>query len=352
MMRRILFLITVLSTLMAVQAQDIHFSQYYASPLTLNPANTGMVNGDFRATVNYRGQWFTLPVTNSIATYNTYQASFDMDVLRKKRIGTGLGIGAMFYADEAGNGSLATYSGMANLAVHQTVDRYQRSRISLGFQVGFVQKRIFEHDLLFEEQFDAGLNSFNPFLDNGEDGFNEGKFTYLDVNIGGMFTSKATDNFAYYLGFATNHVNRPGESFLGSGNKLDMRYTFHGGARIQFKNNEQFRMLPTVLYMMQTNAQQFNIGSGFEYEFSDNFTGFAGVFDRVVGDVNGFENDAVILTVGAETYNVRIGASYDMNTSSLKNATNTSGGFELSVIYIHNKQDEKSRSRYGFCPTF
>src|ERR1035437_9240949 len=59
-------------------AQDIHFSQYYASPLTLNPALTGLVNGVFRASLNYRNQWFNIPTQNTIAPYQTYQASFDM----------------------------------------------------------------------------------------------------------------------------------------------------------------------------------------------------------------------------------------------------------------------------------
>jgi hypothetical protein len=85
-----------------VKAQDIHFSQYYASPLTLNPALTGLINGDFRAVANYRGQWFSIPTTSAAAPYNTYQGSFDASVFRKKLKNSGLGLGAMFYADEAG----------------------------------------------------------------------------------------------------------------------------------------------------------------------------------------------------------------------------------------------------------
>ena len=40
-----------------VHSQDIHFSQYYFSPLSLNPANTGDFLGDYRIAMNYRSQW-------------------------------------------------------------------------------------------------------------------------------------------------------------------------------------------------------------------------------------------------------------------------------------------------------
>jgi type IX secretion system PorP/SprF family membrane protein len=334
-----------------VKAQDIHFSQYYASPLTLNPALTGLINGDFRAVANYRGQWFSIPTTSAAAPYNTYQGSFDASVFRKKLKNSGLGLGAMFYADEAGNGSLTTYAAMANVAYHQSVDRFGRSRLSLGFQGGMIQKRIFQHDLLFEQQFDAGLNSFNPFLSNGEDDFNDGTFTYFDMNIGALFSSRVNSKFSYYLGFAANHVTRPAESFLGNaGNSIDMRYIAHMGMEI--RTSKVFKILPTFFYTMQTNAQQMNLGSGFEYQFDENFAGFVGAWTRVVGGIDQFRNDAFITTIGVETNGVRIGASYDFNTSPLRTATRSMGAFEVSIIYIHNKT-EPGRIHYErFCPTF
>ena len=45
-------------------------------------------------------------------------------------------------------------------------------------------------------------------------------------------------------------------------------------------------------------------------------------------------NDAIIPYVGIEINGLRIGASYDINTSSLKSATNSRGGSEFPLIYI------------------
>ena len=55
------FTLLVLVFITAItQAQDPHFSQFFSSPLTINPAFTGKFNGSFRVTGNYRNQWPTI----------------------------------------------------------------------------------------------------------------------------------------------------------------------------------------------------------------------------------------------------------------------------------------------------
>ena len=88
------------------KAQDPHFSQFYASPLTLNPALTGMVPGDFRVAANFRTQWAA--VANPFITSS---AAFDIKIL-PSLIGTEdiLGLGIMAMDDRSNNGALkATY---------------------------------------------------------------------------------------------------------------------------------------------------------------------------------------------------------------------------------------------------
>ncbi len=348
-MKKVLVFAFIIFVINNMFGQDIHYSQYYAAPISLNPSNTGLINGDFRVAANYRGQWFKVPTAHSLAPYNTYQGSFDASLFRKKLRNSQFGVGALFYADEAGNGSLATYNISGSVAYHQALDRYGRSKLSLGFQAGFVQKRIFENDLYFEQQFDAGLNSFNPLLNNGEDQFNSGHTNYFDLNAGAMFSTAGKKKVGGYLGFAVNHLTRPGESFLDSDNRIGMRYIAHGGMSI--KVGSYFKIFPTALYMLQSQAQQANIGSGFEYEFSDNFSGFFGLWTRLSGGVTGIKNDAIIGTIGVETFNTRIGLSYDVNTSGFRGASKSIGAFEVSVIYIHNKQEDNFRS-IMFCPQF
>lgn len=57
-----------------IKGQDPVFSQYYASPLQINPAFTGLTNGP-RFGVNYRNQW---PLIDQVfKTYVTYNLFYD-----------------------------------------------------------------------------------------------------------------------------------------------------------------------------------------------------------------------------------------------------------------------------------
>lgn len=40
-----------------VQAQDWHYSTFHSAPTMINPAFTGLFNGDLRIIGNYRSQW-------------------------------------------------------------------------------------------------------------------------------------------------------------------------------------------------------------------------------------------------------------------------------------------------------
>lgn len=350
-MKKILLILSVVFAL-TLKSQDIHFSQYYASPISLNPSLTGLINGDFRVAGIARGQWFSIPTEGAMSPYSTYAISYDHSLFRKKLRNHGLGVGLLAYSDEAGNGSLVTQGIFASLAYHLALDRFGRNRVSVGLQGGMVFMRVFEHDLLFEEQWDPGLNQFNPLRSNGE-GFNfNDNIMYPDFNAGITFSSMPSSKFAYYLGVAVMHLATPTQTFLGNNtNKLGRRFVAHAG--ISWKTSKYFKVLPTVLYMMQTQAQQFNVGSAFEYEFGDGVYGFIGGFTRIVSRYDGkIDNDAVIFTVGAEYANTRVGLSYDFNTSKLRGATKSVGAAEISVIYIHNKE-QPGKIDYGkFCPNF
>ena len=84
-------------------SQDVHFSQFYQTPLLVNPAFTGSFNGNIRGIVNYRNQWAT--VGNP---YTTYAFSFDMGLMKEKMENKYLGAGLFVYKDMAGDSKLST----------------------------------------------------------------------------------------------------------------------------------------------------------------------------------------------------------------------------------------------------
>ena len=76
MQKRFTQLLVVLFIMMSQQvfAQDMQFSQFYASPMNLNPAMTGVFEGDFRAVVNYREQYNSIL---DIHPFRTISAGFE-----------------------------------------------------------------------------------------------------------------------------------------------------------------------------------------------------------------------------------------------------------------------------------
>lgn len=343
-MRKIYLFLALVMCGCVSHAQDIHFSQYFASPLTLNPANTGNINGLFRLTFNYRNQWFNVPTLNSIAPYQTYQGSFDIALLRDKLGNDGFGVGAMFYSDKAGDGALTTFNGMVSIAYHKATDRYGKGHISLGMQAGVVAKQVKLSDLIFENQLDN--YGFNSNLSSGES-FSGKTIIYPDVNIGAMWTHHARERFGYNFGFAMDHLSRPRESFLGDErNRLNYRFNVHGGCDFYLNRDYSFTISPTFLFMLQGNAQQYNVGLGLNYWINDDVAIFGGGFYRV--------KDAAILNLGVEFYNVRVGLSYDINHSDLRSATQAQGGLEASVIYVFKKERPMGgRTDYmKYCPLF
>lgn len=341
-MRKIYSAFLALAISASALAQDIHFSQYYASPLTLNPALTGNINGVFRLAANYRNQWFTIPTLGMVAPYQTYQFSGDAALLRDRLGNDGFGVGGMFYCDRAGDGALTTFSGMVSLAYHKAVDRYGRGRISLGLQAGVVSKQIKMQNLVFETQLDG--YGWNTQLSNGES-YSGKSILYPDVNIGAMWTHAPKDNFRYYLGFAMNHLSKPRESFLGDErNRINYLYKVNAGMEIFLNHDYSFSMTPTFLFMLQSNAQQYNVGLGLNYWVNDDIAIFGGGWYRI--------KDAVILNLGAEFYNCRVGISYDVNHSSLRTASKAQGGIELSAIYIFKKEKPGPIQYEKYCPTF
>src|SRR5690606_34282680 len=96
--------------------QDVHFTQYYSSPLTMNPANTGLLNCDWRVAANYRDQWGSI---NS-NPYTTGTVSYDMSLLKDKfGNGNALGIGLLGLYDKSGAGAFQNVTAGLSLAYHQ-----------------------------------------------------------------------------------------------------------------------------------------------------------------------------------------------------------------------------------------
>ena len=92
---------------MVLKAQDAQFTQFYAAPMYLNPAFTG-VTYEHRFVANYRNQWPGIK-----RAYQTYMASYDYNM---SDINSGIGITVM--QDRAGTAGLTHTQFGTNYAYH------------------------------------------------------------------------------------------------------------------------------------------------------------------------------------------------------------------------------------------
>jgi type IX secretion system PorP/SprF family membrane protein len=306
-------------------AQDVHFTQFNAAPLTINPAFTGNFSGQWRAAGIYRDQW------RGVGGFQTYAMSFDAPIVNDLSHDDYLAAGVQLYNDRAGDANLSNISALASIAYHKFLgggSQDPNKTLSVGFQGGYTQKSIDLTKLYFQDEFSnqdfqQGTSGEYPNLNN--------KVNYFTVNAGISWAQSIGDRFGYVLGAGANNLNQPQESFKRKKNAdagLGMRYTGQLGAIAYL--SDRFSLRPAALYQQQASATEIIVGNEFHYivgnpEFRS-FTSavFVGGWYR--------PGDAMMATAGLEFKGFRLGFSYDRVTSSLKNAT--SGGFEISLVYV------------------
>ncbi len=341
-MKRVLLIAFALLLGFVVNAQDPHFSQFNASPLTLNPAMAGKVQCTYRASVNYRDQWNSIP-----APYVTYTAGFDMALMKEKLNGSAIGVGLLALNDRSGDGNLTAPNIGLFLAYHQRLG--SNSILSVGFQGSFNEKRIDPTKLIFPNQITAG--GVDPTLPNNEPFI--GDIQYFDLNAGMHFSSIISDNFSLNIGTAVYHITQPKESFLNDpNNQVFLRYVAHGGFTTTL--SDQWTISPSALYMRQANVDQLNAGASFGYH-TDEASVYFGTWYRMhllTSNQNNFNESllsSVIALVGVEFNTLILGFSYDITANSLSQANGGRGGFELSLQYTGCIRKSRNITQ---CPTF
>lgn len=306
------------------QAQDIHFSQFYASPLTLNPASTGFYNADFRIGGNFKSQW-PWAIHSNLFTYRTFSAYADVAFLKEKLPGNWFGAGLVVVNDKAGDGELSATKLLASVAYHQPLGAAKKYFLSFGVNGGYVQKGVDYDRLYFNSQWDDFV--FDRDIPNNEPG-DGNDIRYFDLSAGVSFSYYHNEYISLSVGGAAFHLNRPEETFYASGNRLGIRPVASVSAYL--KLGKKFQLEPAVLYMNQKAAHQTVISllAGYIVISEDLLRRGIFYFGSSVRI-----NDAYIPVIGFEYYGVRLLMNYDLNLSSLTEASGTRGGLEISLVY-------------------
>jgi len=311
----IIFTILLSCVLGRVNAQvDPHFSQFYAYPMWLNPALTGVFNGDTRVNLNFKDQWAGIS-----DGYITSGLSGDFKTTDKVSLGFNI---IDQSAGSAGYNYLGAYG---SFGYKIPVSSSATKMLSFGLQVGIINRGFDPTRLQLDDQYNPAVG-YDPNLPSGED-FAGTSSTIFDASAGIYYYDTDPDNPAsLFGGVAAAHLTDANDPFATEGikSKLPIRFTLHGGIKIRAA--DFLDITPSILYIRQQQNQISAVDINTELKFQDNYGLLLGAMYRL--------NDAVVADVGYRIKETVIGISYDFNTSPLKVATDGQGGFELSISYV------------------
>ena len=331
MKRIILFIWLFGITTSLLYAQDIHFSQFYQTPLLTNPANTAVFNGDIRAAINYRSQWANL------SPFTTYGLSFDMGFFKKKSENAYMGGGLVVFRDIAGDSKLSTT--VVNLSVSSVITLDNHNDISAGIQGGFAQKTIASSSFEWGTQYDATTGHNANINSNEANTYEDDIYGDFSAGIKWVYSKSTSKNvvgserFNVSVGFAVLHINAPKQKL--DLEKLHREFITNAGMYIGLKGSS-LSLIPSIIYMQQGPLKEINAGMLVRYSIKEE-TKYTGLLKETAFFFGAFYRfgDAIVPTVMFEIANYAIGLSYDINISGLKAASKGQGGFEISLRFIN-----------------
>ena len=327
-MKKLSLSILLPMVLISAHAQDPNFSQFFSSPLNVNPALTARINSDWRVISNFRDQWI-----GPASPYATGTISYDTKVLQNKIPNVHeekniLGIGGMLMYDYAMDGIMKSTYASANLSYNVVLsDAAVVQRLGAGFGATYGRRTVDFSRLTWEEQW-IGYSGFDKNLPSGEAALVNMK-PFFSVSTGLVY-SITSEKSNLDVGAAVFHVNTPKQTFLQDPNqRLAMRKVAH--ANFETFLNSSLVLNANAIYQFQDQAKYYSFGGGLGYYLPQDPDVIlnAGLWY--------WSKNAVIPYVGFAYKDFQFGISYDVTISKLDQASIKPKTFELSLIYRGTK---------------
>jgi len=325
-MKKITLLLIAVFTSVLSFSQDQHFSQFYSSPTTLNPGNTGVFNGDIRAFTLYRMQWFT--VTNP---YKTFTISLDAPIFKKKmKKQDFFAAGINFNNDNQGTVRLKTNTYNLLVSFTKFIGGRQKHNITLGYEIGYGTKSSTFGVLKWDNQWDG--TNYNPAYPSGEPG--GGAIGFVDMSTGIVWNFNTDHLFRSAMGFSFHHFTAPNVSLVGGRDKLYPKIGFQWIVNYKLSETSNTTLEPALLVASQGSSLLVDGGLSFKFVLSDrsHYTNHStdnalhlGAYYRL--------RDAFFVTARFDYGDISASLAYDVNISGLTPASHSVGGFEIMLAY-------------------
>lgn len=316
------FLISVLTWLghTPVFAQDPVFSQFYSSPLSINPALAGNGDANWRVVGNRRSQW----IGEGLEPLTTTSLSFDGKIFKQRDKETNyIGGGFLFLQDRGLSGAYKSNSFNFIASSHVSLDEEDNNGLSVGLGGSYSNTLIDFSQLSFSQQlgssgFNRSLPTNEPYLSNVQ--------PYFSMFAGVTYTF-ANENSSFDLGVSGYRFLKTNRSALNDPNQLDPpRYNIHADYQTFLSDNVVFNT--NAIYVLESNLQSYTVGVNFGRILGEKDQPTvlnAGLWYR--------SNEAVIPYLGMVYRNMQVGFTYDVPVSSSSSSIGTLKTYEFSLIF-------------------
>lgn len=306
--------------LRGVRAQDIHFSQIDVNPILLNPAYSGFFNGTGRVGVSYRNQWASVG-----KPFQTFAASAEVSLMRRRRQRDGLSLGLWAFSDRAGELHYGTTAATAALSYYLALDRNGNLFLSGAVELGYGQ---------------SGFSPDAASLYDPEETFAQTAVSYPLLGLGLAMFASPNEDLYFKVGLSGRNLNRPNISYMGLGDtRLERK--LNGYVRMEYRLWSNVSLMPVVLAQWQRQHSEYVVGCDAKWYISEG----RGEQLSFSGGIRYRWRDALYMEYAFEWNSLLIALSYDANLSRLTPASHSVGAFELGLVYrIAPRQSTKRKA--------
>lgn len=300
-----------------LSAQDPHFTQFYSAPLTVNPAYTGVFEGQVRVISNYRQQW-----GNAIDPFTTALVSADAKLGKKAGEGQNpFNIGLQLMNDRSMRGAFKSNYLSATASYHVPMDQDGYKSFGAGLTASYADRRIDLMNQSFDAQFTSG--GFDLSLPTGESALRQLE-PFMTVGAGLLYRYDNHESGDFFdIGASAYHLNRPRQSALGDANQIvPIRFS----AQLSYQKYINESSIINLRCLYQNQASVAYILGGFSV------AKLIGSNKEMVGAGLWYRTgDAVSPYLFVEWNRVQLGLSYDVTLSDLTKGPKPVRSMELSV---------------------
>jgi type IX secretion system PorP/SprF family membrane protein len=339
--KKILALMLLLSQICFGQI-DVHFSQFYETSILRNPGLTGVFADDYKLSGFYRNQWSSVSVP-----YNTYLFNGETKVPLGTYVDDFVSFGLLSYSDRAGTAGQKITGAYPTISYNKSVNPDLNSYFSFGVCGMYSQYSFDPGRVTFNSQYQNGV--INTSLSTMEN-FSGNKVSFWNLGAGLNFNSSTNqdNNVVYCFGISGYNLTEQPISYLRSGNTvLNFRTNVNAALAIALREDIQIQFHSN--YVRQGDFSE--ISGAFLWSWSKVDRSNASDFSLILGGIFRY-NDGIAPLVKLKYQRLSVSASYDINTSTFRPATNMQGGVELSVSLSGNYNRRMNSNKATVCPRF